>query len=69
VAHEKEINRLSDLWKDRLAAEVKRADAWETAAHRHQQANLETTEQLRRLTPAVETTVNLLQALRDQGRT
>jgi hypothetical protein len=68
AAHEKEIDRLSELWKERLASEVRRGDAWETAASKHQQANLETTEQLRRLTPAVETTVALLNALRDQGR-
>lgn len=68
TAHEKEINRLTALWEARLLDSVKRGDAWETAANRHQQANLETTEQLRRLTPAVETTVNILRALQDQGR-
>jgi hypothetical protein len=68
AAHEKEINRLTASWEARLADSAKRGDAWETAANRHQQANLETTEQLRRLTPAVETTVSILRALQDQGR-
>jgi hypothetical protein len=68
AAHREELDRLTDVWKDRLAAEVRRGDAWETAASRHQAANLETTEQLRRLTPAVETTVSILRALQDQGR-
>jgi len=66
---DKEVERLTAIWNDRLAAEVRRGDAWQTAAQRHQEANLETTEQLRRVTPAVETTVALLTALRDQGRT
>jgi hypothetical protein len=68
AAHERELTRLTVLWEARLADSVKRGDAWETAANRHQQANLETTEQLRRLTPAVETTVSILHALQDQGR-
>lgn len=69
AAHQRELDRLTAVWEARLADAVKRGDAWETAANRHQQANLETTEQLRRVTPAVETTVSLLTALRDQGRT
>lgn len=65
---DKEIDRLTGIWESRLSAEVTRANAWQTAAQRHQEANHETTEQLRRLTPLAETTVNLLLALRDQGR-
>lgn len=67
-AHGKELDRLTAIWESRLTAEVARGDAWQTAAQRHQEANHETTEQLRRLTPLAETTVNLLMALRDQGR-
>ena len=65
---DKEIERLTAIWESRLSAEVSRGNAWQTAAQRHQEANHETTEQLRRLTPLAETTVNLLMALRDQGR-
>lgn len=68
IAHREELERLTAVWEARLLDSVKRGDAWETAANRHQQANLETTEQLRRLTPAVETTVSILRALQDQGR-
>jgi hypothetical protein len=65
---DKEIARLTDLWNQRLAAEVKRGDAWETAANSHREANRESTEQLRKLTAVTETTVALLTAIREQGR-
>jgi hypothetical protein len=67
AAHERELVRLIAVWEARLADSVKRGDAWETAAHRYQQANLESAEQVRKLTGAERQTVlGILTAIREE---
>jgi hypothetical protein len=67
AAHEREINRLTAVWEARITAEVKRGDAWETAAQQHREANIESSAQVRELTTVTKTTVALLEAIRQQG--
>lgn len=67
IAHKEEIERLTAVWEARLVAETKRGDAWETAAQHHSKANQESSEQVRKLTEVTQTTVALLNAIRDQG--
>jgi hypothetical protein len=71
MQHKEEIQRLTTSWEARLSDAVRRAEAWETAAYRYEQANRESVEHERKLSSGVnETAVALLTAIRDeQGRT
>lgn len=65
--HREEIARLTASWEARLSDAVRRADAWETAAHRFEQAARESVENERKLTAGVgETAVALLTAIRNE---
>jgi hypothetical protein len=62
-----ELKRLTEIYDRILADTVKRADSWETAFTVSQVANREAVDQIRKLTQVTDTTVALLQAIRDQG--
>lgn len=65
-AHTVEITRLTASWEARLADANKRADSWETAAHRWQAAGAEDRKQVDRLLEVNETTTALLRAIREE---
>jgi hypothetical protein len=67
--HREELERLMALWQSRLEDSIRRGDAWETAAHRYEQANRETTETVRRLTALVEPVVALIHSMSDTRHT
>jgi len=68
AAHERELGRLTAAWEARLTDSVKRGDAWETTAHRYQEANLESTEQVRKLTEVSQTVLGILTAIREEQK-
>lgn len=65
-AHSVEITRLTASWEARLADAAKRADSWETAAHRWQEAGAEDRRQVDKLLEVNETTTALLRAIREE---
>lgn len=67
--HREEIARLTASWEARLADSVRRAEAWETAARRFEQASRESVEHERKLSTGInDTAVALLTAIRDEQR-
>jgi hypothetical protein len=68
LARREELERLTSVWEARLKDSVARGDAWETAAHRYQEASLESTEQVRKLTELSQTVLGILTAIREEQK-
>jgi hypothetical protein len=64
-AHERELARLTVLWEARLSDVRERAEAWEAAASRREEATQELTAAVTRVETVGETAIHLLRALRE----